>query len=71
MIWTERVIEALLDIEHEYVYWPDARQRKAISRGFEEIGVPGGCVGIADGFLVVLYAKPHREDEADFYSYKG
>ncbi len=43
--WTERVITALLDIENDHVYWPDAAERREIAADFEDRGVPGGCVG--------------------------
>ncbi len=65
------MITALLDIENDHVYWPDAAERREIAADFEERGVPGGCVGIVDGCLIVLAGKPRRNDGADFFSYKG
>ena len=52
------MITALLDIENDHVYWPDAAERREIAADFEERGVPGGCVGIVDGCLIVLAGKP-------------
>ena len=46
------------------------RERSRIAWNFAERGIPGGCVGIVDGCLVVLANKPRRKDGADFHSYK-
>ncbi|OCF35801.1 hypothetical protein I316_02294 [Kwoniella heveanensis BCC8398] len=69
--FTERVIEALLDHEDEFVFWPNEAERRYISAWFErEKGIPGGCVGVVDGCHIVFYSAPAREDKQDYYSYK-
>ena len=65
------MIIAILAIENDHVFWPDAAEKSVIAREFEDRGVPGGCVGCVDGFSAVLATKPRRMDAADFASYKG
>ncbi len=61
------MVAALLDIEPQVVCWPDEQERLEIAVDFETRGVPGGCVGIVDGCLIVLANKPRRKDGADFF----
>ena len=71
-MWTNRVIVALLNIESQVTFWPDAEEREEISHAFEaDFDVIGGCVGIIDGFHVVLNQRPGRHDGADFFNRKG
>ncbi|KAK4684819.1 nuclease HARBI1, partial [Tremellales sp. Uapishka_1] len=71
-LWTDRVMLALLSIEKTTVFWPDADERRKISEDFAHTwALPGGCVGIIDGFHVVLAYQPQRIDHHDFHSYKG
>ncbi|TYJ51092.1 hypothetical protein B9479_008356, partial [Cryptococcus floricola] len=71
--WTNRVISAILhDLEENALAWPEESERAVIADIFEDdLGLPGGCVGIADGCLFPFYLRPARVDAADFYSYKG
>jgi hypothetical protein len=62
---------ALLDIEKGITKWPNAIEHRSIVAAFEDMGVPGGCMGVIDGFGVVLHEKPARIDGSDFFSYKG
>ena len=72
VMWTFRVIVALLRLEAQVPYWPDAEERETIAGAFAvDYNVIGGCVGIIDGFHVVLYRRPGRPDGADFFNRKG
>lgn len=72
VMWTARVIKALLDLEPQVTYWPPAAEREEIAKAFDaEFEVIGGCVGMIDGFHVVLYQRPGRDDGADFFNRKG
>ena len=63
---------ALLEIEDRVTFWPEEEEREDIARAFEsEWEVPGGCVGIMDGFNVVLAYRPARQDGSDFYTRKN
>jgi hypothetical protein len=58
LLYTERVIEALLSLEDEVIVWPDANERAEhaefmdIKYGFK------GCVGVVDGSCCVLETRP-------------
>ena len=69
--WTTRVMVALLDMEPNVLFWPDADEREEIARAFDrEHDVRDGCVGIIDGFHVVLAHRPRRPDGADWFNRK-
>ena len=68
IVYIRRVVAAIRSLRSHYINWPDATERKAIAkRIFKECGLPN-CVGIVDGTLLGLAARPKREDAPD---YKG
>ena len=70
--FTNRVFTAILSLEKEFVRWPNAHERKKISKRFQRrYGIPG--VGIIDGTHVIFAQKPHIDGETywcrkQFYS---
>ena len=62
-ICKNRVMEALLSLEKTTVFWPDAEQRKIAAKIFEESYIFPNCVGIIDGTLLNLAAKPTKFGE--------
>ncbi|XP_055330076.1 uncharacterized protein LOC129582574 [Paramacrobiotus metropolitanus] len=65
-LYTARVIYALLGLEPDVVKWPDAEERREISRRIrEKHGFPS-CVGFLDGTIVPLHQKPAVHGEAYF-----
>lgn len=57
-LYTDRVIEALLSRQHDFIRWPSANRRRASSNYHnQEYGLPG-CVGMLDGTYFVLDQKP-------------
>ena len=63
ILYTTRVIEAILSIHFELIKWPDRRRRKITSDYFEENHRLKGCVGIVDGTFVNLCEKPQVDPE--------
>ena len=66
------MITALLNHQEQLISWPDATERVQIARSIEtNLGVPGGCVGLMDGFHVVLFQRPARPDASGWYNRSG
>ena len=63
ILYTTRVIEAILSIQNEFIKWPDRRRRKITSEYFEENHQLKGCVGIVDGTFINLCEKPQVDPE--------
>jgi len=63
--YTERVVQALIDMAQEWVAWPDRRRRRELGIVMEEEGFPG-CVGFVDGTGLALSQKPTLDGEAYF-----
>ena len=62
--YIETTVDAILSLEDETLFWPDADERKEIGEYFEEKYGFAFSVGVIDGALLDLYAKPllHGED---------
>ena len=68
--FTDRIFEAILSLEKDYVFWPDAAERSAIS---ERMDINHGlkhAVGIVDGTPVNFYQKPGIDGET-YFNRKG
>eukprot|EP01035_Chromulina_nebulosa_P002733 gene2733-3722_t len=64
--YTKRVIEAILTLTPDYVYWPDADKRRAIAARFYAKHGLSNCVGIVDGTPVVFMQRPGVDGETFF-----
>jgi hypothetical protein len=63
ILYTNRVIVALLALRDEIIYWPDETERIKLARQFGEVyGIPG-AVGIVDGTPVIFSQRPHIDGE--------
>lgn len=58
LLYTERVIEALLALEGEVIRWPDADERKEHAQFMDVTYRLKGCVGMVDGSCIVLATRP-------------
>ena len=67
----DRVVYAIVDYLSDAYYWPDAMERKMISKEFQKEFYINQCVGVGDGTLLGLGMKPSREDFPDFNGRKG
>jgi hypothetical protein len=56
-LYTQRVIEALCAMKDEWIRWPDATERRHISRQLARKGFPG-AVGFVDGTTIPIHKKP-------------
>jgi hypothetical protein len=63
ILFSNRVIEALVSIIPNWIKWSTPAQRKRTSRYFEENHNLKGCVGVLDGTLVNLCQKPFLNGE--------
>jgi hypothetical protein len=69
LLYTTRVIEALLSLQSQFIKWPNVRERRKISKYFDENHKLKGAVGIVDGTFVNLCRKPTIDPET-FWSRK-
>ncbi len=65
VLYTARVVKALLSLEHQHLAWPDEEEQSAISARMAVRGFPG-CVGFVDGTYAVLRYCPTRDGETFF-----
>ena len=63
ILYTSRVIEALMSLHDEYISWPTREQKKVTSDYFEEHHGFKGCIGVVDGTFVNLCRKPTVDPE--------
>ena len=63
VLYTARVIEAILSIRDKFIKWPSRREKKRTSDYFEERHKLKGCIGIVDGTFVNLCQKPQVDRE--------
>ena len=70
ILYTNRVIVALLSIEKDVILWPDVAERKVIKKRIFELSSFPNCLGFVDGTLIVLANKPNMEG-ADYFSHKA
>jgi hypothetical protein len=65
-LFTKRVMKVILDVKDQFLYWPNAEERQAISTRFAtRFGLPG-AVGIIDGTYINMYHRPGWEGSAYF-----
>lgn len=61
--FTKRVFTAILSLKDQVIKWPNAKERRQISRRFaRDHGLPN-AVGIIDGTPVVYSQRPHIDGE--------
>jgi hypothetical protein len=66
----KRVVKAMNNIRNEYIHWPDADERKEISKRVEkEFHIPN-CPLMMDGTLLRLGTEPQCDDAADYHGRK-
>ena len=65
-LFTNRVFKAILNLEEEYVRWPNARKRRRISERIKLKHGFSNCVGFLDGTPIVLFQKPGVDGEVYF-----
>lgn len=69
VLYTSRVIEALLSLRSTFINWPSLHERKKTNDYFDENHSLKGCVGVLDGTFVNLCQKPGVDPET-FWSRK-
>jgi hypothetical protein len=57
-LYTDRVVEAILSLEREFIKWPSVQQRTEHSQYMDMTYGFKGCVGIVDGSCCVLATRP-------------
>ena len=63
----EDVIEALLEIKEEYIYFPQSnREKRRITSAFSELTLLPNVIGCIDGTHIAI-VKP-RESSKEYYS---
>jgi len=64
--YTDRVLKAILKLQHQFITWPNKTERKEISRRFAHYHGMPDCIGVVDGTPVNLAQKPHIDGEVYF-----
>ncbi|EFP78485.2 uncharacterized protein PGTG_04441 [Puccinia graminis f. sp. tritici CRL 75-36-700-3] len=62
---SRRVIQAINELSHTYLLWPDEDRRKEISEVMKAEGFEG-CIGFVDGTTIPLYQRPSIDGEVFF-----
>jgi len=62
----QRALEAILSLRSQYYHWPNATERRQISKRFETLYGWPNLVAIADGTLNPLWCKPRTDDAGDY-----
>src|SRR5271166_1778025 len=57
-LYTDRVVEAILSLESEFMAWPNAGERAEHGEFMRDEFGFAGCVGIIDGSCIVLSTRP-------------
>lgn len=70
VLWTHRVIIAVLAQQQRWIKWPSVEEREVIKTRIGQRSAFGQCVGFADGSLLPLDTKPARHDYYDYWSRK-
>jgi hypothetical protein len=68
--YTDRVLTAILAVEKNYVYWPDAVERRKISKRMYRSHGLKNAVGVVDGTPINFYQRPGIDGEC-FFTRKG
>ncbi|KAG7383547.1 hypothetical protein PHYPSEUDO_003584 [Phytophthora pseudosyringae] len=68
--YTDRVVQALVDLSPKYVRWPTPTERRQTSRRMASIGFKG-CVGFIDGTTIPLSRKPSVDGECFLFLQKA
>ncbi len=63
VLYTNRVITALLDIESQFIRWPSEHERVTISNRIKEKSGFPDCVGVVDGTHINFAQRPHVDPE--------
>jgi hypothetical protein len=63
VLYTNRIIEAILSLHDEMIKWPSNREKRRTSKYYEENHQFKGCIGIVDGTFVNLCQKPTVDPE--------
>ena len=71
VLWTRRIIVALLSIQDQWVVWPDHDRRLEIKTRVGRASAFPQCIGFIDGSHLPLDIKPVYEGNADFFNRKG
>jgi len=58
VLYTNRVIKAILSLRKDMIQWPDEPRRREISQRFEEEFDLPGCIGVIDGTHFNLSQRP-------------
>ena len=70
VLYTNRVMLAVLSIENEYIRLDNVLERQQTSLRMNTKYGFFGCVGVADGTHIILNQKPHTDGET-YFSRKG
>ena len=65
ILYTNRVLTALMDLAPDWIKWPDEQRRDEIVTVMSREGFPG-CVGFIDGTTIPLSQKPSLHGAAYF-----
>jgi hypothetical protein len=69
-LFKDRVVKAIRSMRDTYIFWPNADERKAISKRFDDKYCFRKCIGIIDGTLTPLAYPLSTEDAADYHGRK-
>ncbi|CAD6927717.1 unnamed protein product [Tilletia laevis] len=68
VLWTDRVLSALMSLERRFMWWPSPGERAQLRRELTNEHGLAGCIGFIDGSHINLAVAPARHDAADFFN---
>ncbi|GBB93005.1 hypothetical protein RclHR1_00210001 [Rhizophagus clarus] len=66
ILYTRRVIQAILAKKKSFVKWPTSEERKKVHEGFENLGGLKNVIGAVDGTYIPMRNAPNKDPEVFF-----
>ncbi|CAB5115130.1 unnamed protein product [Rhizophagus irregularis] len=66
ILYTKRVIQAILAKKKRFVKWPTSEERKKVNEGFENLGGLKNVIGAVDGTYIPMRNAPNKDPEVYF-----
>jgi len=66
ILYTKRVIQAIMAKKKSFVKWPTSEEHKKVQEGFENLGGLKNVIGAIDGTYIPLRNAPNKDPEVYF-----
>ncbi len=66
ILYTKRVIQAIIAQKKTFVKWPTSEERRTVHKGFEDLGGLKNVIGAVDGTHILMKNAPSKDPEVYF-----